>query len=217
DDQLISWVREAGLNLQQQALKRDQDAVLVLEVTPGNSQFHHVYGLADFLTSTALSRVKTIAWVPDTVVGNNVIAALACNEIVMHPDAELGDIGRGKALEADQRAIVGSMVAKRRNARVSRALAEGLMDPQAAVVKLTFEPQPGTTETRIVTEEEARAMRDRGVVIRDAQTIKEAGQIGVFSGMQARNNDILAMQTVENRHDLAARYGISLENRHEQG
>jgi membrane-bound serine protease (ClpP class) len=77
DDQLLSWVRESGLDLQQQALKRDRDAVLVLEITPGNSQFHHVYGLADFLTSTALSRVKTIAWVPETVVGNNVIAALA--------------------------------------------------------------------------------------------------------------------------------------------
>src|SRR5690606_13748226 len=87
DDQLLSWVRESGLDLQQQALKRNVDAVLVLEVTPGNSQFHHVYGLADFLTSTALSRVKTIAWIPETVVGNNVIAALACNEIVMHPDA----------------------------------------------------------------------------------------------------------------------------------
>jgi membrane-bound serine protease (ClpP class) len=216
DDQLLSWVRESGLDLQQQALKRDEDAVLVLEVTPGNSQFHHVYGLADFLTSTALSRVKTIAWIPETVVGNNVIAALACNEIVMHPDAELGDIGRGRALEEDQQTIVRSMIAKRRNPKVNRALAEGLMNPGSAVIKLTFEPQPGTTETRLVTEEEAKAMQDRGIVIRDSQTIKEAGQVGLYSGAQARNNDVLATQTLETRHDLARRYGIQLEDLREQ-
>lgn len=212
DDQLISWVRETGLELQRDALQQDRDAILILEITPGNSQFHHVYGLADFLTSTALSRVKTIAWVPETVVGNNVITALACSEIVMHPDAELGDVGRGKALEEDQQVIVRSMVAKRRNARVNKALATGLMDPQSTVVQLTFEPQPGTTETRLVTEEEAAVMRDRGVVIRDSKTIKEAGQIGLFSGAAARGSDILAMQTLQTRHELAARYGIQLED-----
>jgi membrane-bound serine protease (ClpP class) len=211
DDRLIGWVRESGLQLQNAALSGDRRAVLVLEVTPGNSQFHHVYGLADFLTSTALSRVKTIAWVPETVVGNNVLAALACDEIVMHPDAELGDIGRGRALPEDQQVIVRSMVAKRRNPRVNPALATALMDPQATLVQLTFEPQPGTTETRLVSAEEAQSMRDRGVVIRDSRTIKEVGQIGLFSGAQARNSGILAMQILENRHDLAAQYGLQLE------
>lgn len=216
DDQLLSWVRETGLQLQNEAMKDERPAVLVLEITPGNSQFHHVYGLADFLTSTALSRVKTIAWVPETVVGNNVIAALACNEIVIHPDAELGDIGRGKALPEDQQVIVRSMVAKRRNPKVNQALATGLMDPQATIVQLTFEPQAGVSETRIVTAEEAGVMRDRGVVIRDSRTIKESGQIGIFSGAQARNNDILAMQTLESRHDLASKYRLQLEDLREE-
>ncbi len=216
DDQMLNWVRETGLELQSAALKDDRRAVLVLEVTPGNSQFHHVYGLADFLTSSALSRVTTIAWVPETVIGNNVLAALACNEIVMEPDAQLGDIGRGGPVTDDQRAIVLNLVSKRHNAKVNRALVTGMIDPQAAVIQLTLEPMEGESEKRLVTEDEAARMRDAGVVIKDSRNIKEPGQIGLFSGAQARNNDFLVMQTVENRHELATAYGLPLESLREQ-
>ncbi len=216
DDQMLNWVRETGLELQSAALKDDRRAVFVLEVTPGNSQFHHVYGLAEFLTSAALSRVTTIAWVPETVVGNNVLAALACKEIVMHPDAQLGDIGRGGPVTDDQRAIVLNLVAKRHNPKVNRALITGLIDPQTAVIQLTVEVADGQTEKRLVTEDEAARMRDSGVVIKDSRNIKEPGQVGLFSGAQARNDDFLVMRTVENRHDLATAYGLPLESLREQ-
>ncbi|MCA9075487.1 MAG: hypothetical protein KDA93_10670 [Planctomycetaceae bacterium] len=216
DDQMLNWVRETALELQSEAVRNDRKAVLVLEVTPGNSQFHHVYGLADFLTSAAISQVKTIAWVPETVIGHNVLAALACREVVMHPDAQLGDIGRGGPVTEDQRAIVLNLVAKRQNTKVNRALVAGMIDPQSAVIQLTIEPEDGQSEQRLVTEDEATRLRDSGVVIKDSRTIKEAGQVGLFSGAQARNGDFLVMQTVENRHDFAAAYGLPLESLREQ-
>ncbi len=216
DDQMLNWVRETGLELQSAALKDDRRAVLVLELTPGNSQFHHVYGLADFLPSAALSRVTTIAWIPETVTGHNVLAALACKEIVMHPDAQLGDIGRGGPVTDDQRAFALNLVAKRHNAKVNRALVTGMIDPQASILQLTVEPADGMSEKRLVIEDEAAQMRDSGVVIKDSRNIKEPGQPGLFSGAQARNADFLVMQTVENRHDLAAAYGLPLESLREQ-
>ncbi|MGE0376968.1 MAG: NfeD family protein [Planctomycetaceae bacterium] len=216
DQQTLVWVREAGLELQNQASAGDRQAVLVLEVAPGNSQFHEVYGLARFLTSDALSRVRTIAWIPETVVGNNVLAALACKEIVMHPDAQLGDIGRGSRVDDVDQTIAINMVAKRYNPKVNQALATAMMNPQAALIQLTLETADGMSEKRLVTEAEAAQMRDAGVVIKDSRMLKEPGQPGVFSGAQARNNDFLVMQTVANRHDLAAAYQLPLEALREQ-
>src|SRR5579862_1537542 len=99
DDVVFGRVQNTALTLENQAKLQHRKAVLVLEIAAGSSQFHQVHGLAKFLTSVEIADVKTVAWIPETVTGNNVIVALACNEIVMHPDAELGDIGRGKALD----------------------------------------------------------------------------------------------------------------------
>ncbi|MBX3438117.1 MAG: hypothetical protein KF861_11545 [Planctomycetaceae bacterium] len=216
DQQTLGWVREAGLSLQNQATRDRRPAFLVLEITPGNSQFHEVLGLADFLTSSALSQVRTIAWVPETVVGNNVIAALACKEIVMHPDAQLGDIGRGKPVEEHHQSFVRTMIAKRYNPKVNEALATAMMDPRAALIQLTTETPDGMKEKRLVTEADAARIRDGGAVISDSRTIKEPGQPGLFSGAQARNGDFLVMQTVENRHELSAAYRLPLESLREQ-
>ena len=215
-DETIGWVRRTGLELQNTATMENRPAFLILEVTPGTSQFHHVYELSRFLTSSDIPNVKTIAWIPETVVGHNAIVALASNEIVMHPDAELGDIGLGQALDADLQINVRNLVAKRRNTRVNESLAVALMDPQATLVQLTVEPQPGVTETRLVTEEEADRILASGVVIRDRQTIKEPGTPGVFSGDSARNHDVLVVQTAPDRRALAEAYRLPLESLREE-
>ena len=108
NDAMAARVTNAAVKLQHRAEQEDRPAYLVLEIQRGQSRFGQVRDLAKELRSTKLSRVRTIAWIPEAedgkpVDGYNVILALACNEIVMHPDAELGDVGRGRALgsEAD--------------------------------------------------------------------------------------------------------------------
>ncbi|MCA9016152.1 MAG: hypothetical protein KDA77_12540, partial [Planctomycetaceae bacterium] len=88
-------VTNAALALQNEAAQSNETGYLILKISPGSSPFHQVQGLAKFLASSQLSNLKTIAWIPETVIGNNVVLALACDEVVMHPDAELGDIGYG--------------------------------------------------------------------------------------------------------------------------
>lgn len=215
-DDAIAWVRQTGLELQQIAVQENRPAYLVLEVRPGTSQFHHVYALADFLTSADIPNVNTIAWIPETVVGHNAIAALACSEVVMHPDAQIGDIGLGKALAADQQQIIRAMVAKRRNKKVNESLATALMDPAATLVQLTVEPQPGMPEKRLVTEAEAERVLKSGVEIRDRNTIKEAGTPGMFSGASARNLDILVVSTANDRLEMAKAYSLPPEALREQ-
>lgn len=207
-------VTNAALSLQNEASQSNQKGYLILKISPGSSPFHQVQGLAKFLASSQLSNLKTIAWIPETVIGNNVVLALACDEIVMHPDAELGDIGYGKAVDKDEREFVLAIVEKRHNPKVNRALALGMMDPQQAVLKIKIQQGEGENkqiESRIVTPEELKRLRDNMAVIVDVETIKEVGSAGVFSGSKGRALDVLVQQLAQSRGDLAELYGISRE------
>lgn len=211
EDVMSGRIRTAALSLQHRAVQQDRPAVLVLQITPGSSEFHHIQGLAKFLTSAELSKVKTVAWIDDRVTGNNVVLALACNEIIMHPDAELGDIGRGKALDPDEQQAVINLVEKRTNPKVNRALALAMMDPQEAVLKVKIR-LPNTpenaAESRIVTQEELQRLRKNKAMIFDVETVKETGVIGTFTGSQARALGVLAVQTADSRAEVAGIYNL---------
>lgn len=211
NDESLGLVRRTALELQDTATRENRQGYLILELSPGISSFHQVYALADFLTADPLRNVTTIAWVPETVTGHHVLAALACNEIVLHPDAQLGDIGRGKALPADQQAIVRGIVAKRRNAKVNEPLATAMMDPAVSLVQLTLDSGDNMRETRLATEREAEKLRDEGALILESKTIAEAGTPCVISGAKARADDILAVQTAQSRRELVEAYGIALD------
>lgn len=210
-DTVTATVRRTALELQSQALKEKRQAFLILELTAGSSEFHHVYALAEFLTSEATANIKTICWVPKSVSGTNVVVALACSEVVMHPDARLGDLGRGQSLPGGDQGVVRSIIAKRRNRRVTEALVNGLMDPTAVVMQVTLEPAPGTVEKRLVTQTEAQRLREASVAVRDSQTLKEAGTPWMIGAVQAREWDILISQTASSRREVAEAFSLPRE------
>ena len=73
--------------------------VLVFELLPSRSkfgegtEFGRALDLARYLSSRELSAIKTVAYIPQSIKGHGVLVALACEEIVMAPDAEIGDAG----------------------------------------------------------------------------------------------------------------------------
>ncbi len=218
-DAVQAKVLNAARNIQQQAEQEGRAAILVLEIGPGTSRFGQVRDLAKELTSAKFAQLRTVAWIPEPkdkkrLDGYNVILALACKEIVMHPDAELGDIGRGKAVDDEEQQFVLSLVEKRLNPKLNAALVTGLMDPQKTVLKVKLESDVDGhkgTESRIVTSDEHRRLLDNKVVIQDVSTIKEAGALGLFTGRGARALDVLVTQTVETRSDLADLYNFPRE------
>jgi membrane-bound serine protease (ClpP class) len=216
DDLVFGHVKNAVLNLESQAQQQHRRAVLILEITHGTTPFHQVYGLAKFLTSAEIADVKTVAWIPETVTGNNVIIALACNEIIMHPDAELGDIGQGKALDRDEQQDVLRLIEKRHNPRLSTALVLGMCDPQRETLRAKVQMPAGkdgkaTNEDRIVTRDDLDRLQKSKLPILDVQTIKEAGDLGTYSGQKANGLRVLAVQTIENRGSLADVYNLPRE------
>ena len=212
DDAQLGRVKNAALALQTDALKLKRKAILVLEITQGSSEYHQVYGMAKFLSSAELSAVTTVAWIPETVTGHNVIVALGCNEIVMHPDAELGDAGRGKPLDKEEQLSVLSIVRKVNNLKVSPALAQGMMDPQLSVLKLSLGPAPDKiTETRVVSQQEAARLRANKEPILKDEVIWEPGITGKLTGSRARRLEVLISRTAEARLEVAETYNLPRE------
>lgn len=211
-DDTLGQVRRTILEIQDLAIRENRHAYVILEIHPGVSPFHNCYALADFLTEKPLTDVTTVAWIPESVSGNNVLVALACQEIVLAPDAMLGDLGMGQALPQDQQNIVKSIVDRRRNARITTSLVQAMMDPQASLVQLTLEPSPGQKEIRLATAEEARQLQNEGKIILESKVICESGTPGLISGSLARERDFLAVRTAESRRELIEGYGLTLES-----
>lgn len=217
DDRLYARISTAALKLQGLAAQEGRPAYLVLQIEPGTSQFHQVQGLAKFLTSQQISNVTTVAWIPQTVTGSNVLLALACRQIVMHPDAELGDIGRGQPLDPDDRQAVLAIAQKRHNPKVNTAVARGMMDQNEQLWKVRLRSAAADElESRVLTKEELDRLRKTNVAIEGAEIVKEAGLVGTFRGATARNLDILVTHLADSRSAVGELYLLPREALREQ-
>lgn len=214
DDRVLLRVSNTAQQLQQQAAKEQRPAILVLEIAPGTSQFHHVQALSRLLTSSQFSQVQTVAWLPETVTGPNALVALSCRNIVMHPDAELGDLGRGHPLEPEDQQIALAVAQKRQNPLVSTALIRAMIDPQEQLWRVRLKTKKGDAEpieTRAVTRAELETLRSTGAQIEAAEVIKETGVLGTFRGSTARDLEILVTHTADSRPAVAELYNLPRE------
>jgi membrane-bound serine protease (ClpP class) len=215
DDRMISHVKNAAIKLQEQAEREDRDAVLVLEIEPGSSRLLQVVDLARKLTSADTSRIRTVAYVPRTVEGTNAILALACNDIVMHPDASLGDIGRGQTLPEEDQNLVLGIVDRRRNGRLSRGIAKAMMDPQVALLRIQTEGPGGQPEQKFLTADELRVLQNQDAVISETAPIKDIGVPGSFAGDDALRSGFLVAETARSRRDVLTLYDLTTESMRE--
>lgn len=211
DDRMVQQVRNTALQLQAQAEREDRETVLVLEIQPGTSRFGQVSDIATILTSAETSRVRSVAWIPKTVEGLPAMLALACHDIVMHPDAKLGDLGRGATLDEVQRLTVLSIVDRRRNGRLSRGVAEAMMDPSVSLLRVETQNAAGQPELRFLTADELRTLQDQDTVIEDTQPIKDVGIPGSFNGADANAAGFLVTDVAKSRRDLLSLYNLSPE------
>jgi membrane-bound serine protease (ClpP class) len=213
DDTLFGRVNRTALALQTRAQQEKRRGVLVLEILPGSSPFHQVLGLARFL-STELPSLTTVAYISEKLTGNHVVLALACQEIIMRPEAELGDISLGTPLDRDEESFVVSLVNRRHNRKVNEALVWGMLDPQKKVLWVQIERGKKPNESRealVVSPSGYDDLAKAGMQILDVKTIKEAGSPGVFSGERARGYNILVMNTAQSRDEVAVLYSLPRE------
>ena len=182
---------------------------LVLEFWPtsdeeaASSSFERSLALARYLTSPALSRIRTVAYLPRGAVGHAVLPVLACEQIVMHPDAELGDASR---VDVDPSVMIRSAYRDiaSRNRTVPEAFALGMLDPQLKIVQLTT-----ANGSRFALDEEVEAIQAETVVTA-MDTVVETGNPGLFSGRELRLQYGIVTHVAADRRELAEALGVAM-------
>jgi membrane-bound ClpP family serine protease len=181
--------------------------VLILELVPKGgpagygegTDFTRAMSLADYLISPPLAPVKTVAYIPRTIKGHGVLIALACEEIAMHPDAEIGEAGIG---EDASRPINPSIVklyqqiaAARRT--VPKAIVLGMLDRRAEVLKVETDEA-----VEFVLREELDALKQNHTLVSPPEVIVPPGSMGSFTGRDGSNYAFVRL-LASNRDALA--------------
>jgi len=186
------------------AARPGERGVLVLQFDgaeePGSaaSDFGRSLALARFLADPRLTGVKTVAWLPAGARGHAILVALACEEIVLPPDAVLGPANAAEPLVDDaMRAVYTQVAARRKTAPAALALA--LLDPQARVVRVATDDGD-----QIVMASEVAPLRERTAVLDE----EEIGPVPLtLSGRRARELGV-ARALARNPSELARSLGL---------
>lgn len=208
DDGLIAEVRERAKELREAAEHEGGRPLLILDIRPGDAEGESVLQLAELLASSEFAKVRTVAWVRESLSGLRGILPLVCAEIVLPPDAELSGLTDAEALTDAQRQRVITLVARQNNRRIPPALAASMLDPQATLLRVRVAGQDGQPETRLITPEDLTLLRQAGIEVADLETIKRPGMTAVFSGRQAVDGGYLVTHLATSADELARLYGL---------
>lgn len=144
------------------------------------SEFERSLALARFLISPALDRVRTVAYIPESVTGHAVLVALACEQIIMGPDAVLGDAGEAeRTVGPTVRGGYSEIATSRRT--IPEAIALGMLDPQLEISRVTT----GSGVLYAWPEELEKLRRQRND-IEAIDTVIPADRLGKFRGDELR-------------------------------
>lgn len=179
-----------------------KNVIFVFETNRGEEQFASrsefgaCYDMAEFLTSDELSRVRTIAYVPYRAEGHAVLVILACGQVILAPDAELGSAGIAeKRISPPMLSAYREIAQRRRVMPVEIAL--GMLDPGRTVLQVE------TDVERVFVTPEGLEQLGRPVVGKPT-VLFPAGQLGRLTGREARALDLIDYTGADLRELLAA-------------
>lgn len=163
------------------------------EAYAARSEFGACYDLADFLASDALASVDTVAYVPYRAEGHAVLVMLACNEIVLAPDAEWGAAGIAERRITPPMQSAYRHIAERRRT-IPPAVALGMLDATRTVLHVETD-----TERLFVTPEELDHIRKTRNLRGEPSVVFPAGQLGRLTGRESRALDLISTTVAEPR------------------
>jgi membrane-bound serine protease (ClpP class) len=190
--------------------------ILVLRIAPSSSaegagagtQFETALSLARFLTSREMADIRTVAWIPRSVRGHGVLAAIACEEIVMAADAEIGEAG----VDEPDPASIGRTVieAYREIADAKRTLpvqlAQSLIDPSVELVQVQSEEG-----YHFLFASEVDEFRKDHEVISE-ERIKPRGAFGRYTGRDGRQQFGFVKYLADDRAGVAKALAVSVQS-----
>jgi membrane-bound ClpP family serine protease len=177
--------------------------VLELDALPSSTDggrgtsFDDAHALARFLTGDELNAATTVAYVPRSLRGHAVLAALACDQIVMASAATMGDAG------ADERVIDNTMLAAYQEIPRSRhtmpvEVALGMLDKSRQVIRVTTE-----LSTEYVAPAGVKDLARQHAIVAQ-ERIKPAGEPWQFSGAEGRKWGLISYLADDRREVVRA-------------
>jgi len=143
------------------------------------SQFGASLEIAELLSGNDLAGATTVAYLPRSIQGHAVLVAMACDEIIMAPEATIGSAGVDSQPITDvMRAAYRDIAERRRTVPVE--LAVGMLDPAQKVLEVETE-----VSREFVTPEGLEELRKHHT-IKSEKTLIAAGEPGQFTGAEAR-------------------------------
>jgi membrane-bound serine protease (ClpP class) len=145
------------------------------------SDFARSLTLARYLTGDRLAGVRTVAWLPRSVKGHAVLPVLACEQIVIQKEAQLGAAGIDEKGSIDALARRGYAEIADRRKTIPTAVALGLLDKDLQVYKVTT-----PDGLRYELEEGLAALREAGKVTKE-DTLLQPGDVHLLTGIELRD------------------------------
>jgi len=166
------------------------------------NEFGRAYQLAQFLTGAELTGVRTIAYVSETLTGHALLPVMACEEIVMHPDAELGLVSAAGSTATEVVRNAYTEITQRRQT-IPAAIALGLVDPSVEVTQVRT-----AGGTRYLLADELERITEDGTVIVEQTMLVPKGQTGQFTAAELLEDNFISHLAVD-RGELADVLGLS--------
>lgn len=186
--------------------------VLEFTVDPAKSsrgsEFERSLSLARFLTSRPMSQLKTVAYVQGSLQGHAVLVPLACEQLIMHPEAEIGSAGIDDENIPETIRLAYEEIAGYRNVLpVPMALAMLDQDKQLFLVN----------DQRFEDGEEYERLKEAGEVAKSDRIVGRGEQL-MLTGRDLRQRYNLIGDLAEDHGQLAERLKVPAEQlRHDFG
>ncbi len=153
-----------------------------------HSEFTSAVRLAELVCDPKLNTARTVAYIPESLPGHAVLAAMACDDIVMHADAEFGpvDAEPGTVGPMEQAAYVEFANARK---TVPEEIALWLLEPSREVLQVV------TDAGRQYVSPKDREELDKNRVITKETPLNElvTGRPGQFTGEEGRRLDCVSL------------------------
>ena len=197
--------------------------VLVLEFDTSNgrngrgSEFEACLAIARLLTSSKLTRVETVAYIPgpdgivtddmegklkSELLGHPILIALACSHIAMHVDASMGHAGIDEEF-VDQLIVSAYRDIANKRRTMPAEVAVALVDPTSSLYWIR------TSDGEMIFGDQARQaqLESEGKVIISSETITEDGTSPQLSSEQLMKYRLLRLRTTA-RRDIARKFQL---------
>jgi membrane-bound ClpP family serine protease len=185
DTQVIAAARKAISDLPE----GEDRPVLVLEFSSSNAQtgqgsdFERALKLARFLTSRDTSSVETVAFIPKALKGHAVLPAMACESIIMGPEAVIGDAGLDEPAEqvTDPTVRSGYREIANRRRTIPAEVALAMLDKNLELIKVETEISP-----EYVLADDLEAVKQKHS-IQSQKVLSRPGEALSLTGSEARS------------------------------